>query len=533
MLFNSYPFICLFLPITLWGFWLLSRNNPSLVPLWLAAASLFFYGWWNPTYLVLLISSISANYFAGYTIDRQVGKIKQVLIGICVGANLALLGYYKYTNFFISNLDHLIGNNWTINPIILPLGISFFTFTQIAFLVDVYQGKVKEYNFVNYLLFVTYFPHLIAGPVLHHQDMMPQFKPSNIKYHPPQVATGLIILAIGLIKKVLLADGIVNYVSVIFEAVREHIQITFAEAWLGALAYTLQLYFDFSGYSDMAIGISLLFGIKLPINFNSPYKATNIIEFWRRWHITLSNFLRDYLYIPLGGNRKGKFRRYLNLFVTMILGGLWHGAGWTFIIWGGLHGLYLIINYGWRGLRESWGHSLMEVSLTGRILSTFITFIAVTIAWVFFRAQTLSSAIEMSSTMLTIPTTLTDLSLNLLQNPSEAIMWIMILLTITFCFPNTQEIINHQIIFSEFVKVQPRDRYIGKIASSKLFLSKLIKSKTQSRSIYIDLSYISIHEFLANQERNYLAIGIITPLILMLIVISESQAVKEFIYFNF
>ena len=244
MLFNSYPFICLFLPITLWGFWLLSRTNPSLVPLWLAAASLFFYGWWNPSYLVLLTASISANYFAGYTIDRQVGKTKQVSIGICVGANLALLGYYKYTNFFVSNLDHLIGNNWEIDKIILPLGISFFTFTQIAFLVDVYQGKVKEYNFINYLLFVTYFPHLIAGPVLHHQDMMPQFKPSNIKHHPPQVATGLIILAIGLIKKVLLADGIVNYVNVIFGAVGEHISLTFAEAWLGALAYTLQLYFD-------------------------------------------------------------------------------------------------------------------------------------------------------------------------------------------------------------------------------------------------------------------------------------------------
>jgi alginate O-acetyltransferase complex protein AlgI len=508
MLFNSYLFICLFLPITLIGFWLFQKLSPSLVSLWLVVASLFFYGWWNSSYLVLLLISISVNYVAGYTIDRQVGEVKKISIAIAVGANLALLGYYKYANFFIANLNSAFGQDWTIGAVILPLGISFFTFTQIAFLVDVYQGKVKEYNFIRYCLFVTYFPHLIAGPVLHHQEMMPQFKQLNTQQHQPEIAGGLVILAIGLAKKVLLADGIVNYVTVIFDAVREHVPLTFAEAWLGALAYTLQLYFDFSGYSDMAIGISLMFGVTLPINFNSPYKAVNIIEFWRRWHITLSNFLRDYLYIPLGGNRQGEFRRYVNLMLTMLLGGFWHGAGWTFIIWGGLHGLYLTLNHSWHGLRKSWGHDLQQVSIWGRIWSTSLTFIAVTIAWVFFRAENLTGAMAMLAQMLQIPTASTDLALNLIQNPQEAIVWIAVLLGIALFLPNTQEIMGKKFIFSEFVQ-------------------------TKSRSVLIDISYISIRKFLTNTVVSYFWIGASIPVVLILTIIAESQVVKEFIYFNF
>ncbi len=516
MLFNSYPFICLFLPITLTGFWWLGRSSPQLVPLWLVAASLFFYGWWNPTYLVLLLFSISANYFAGSAIDRQVGKFTKIslmeprswLIVFAVGANLALLGYYKYANFFVTNLSSAFGYDWTIGSVILPLGISFFTFTQIAFLVDVYQGKVKEYNFINYCLFVTYFPHLIAGPVLHHQEMMPQFKQLNTNQYQPEIAGGLTILAIGLAKKVLLADGIVNYVTVIFDAVKEHVSLTFAEAWLGALAYTLQLYFDFSGYSDMAIGISLLFGVTLPINFNSPYKAVNIIDFWRRWHITLSNFLRDYLYIPLGGNRHGEFRRYFNLLLTMLLGGLWHGAGWTFIVWGGLHGIYLILNHTWQGLRKSWGHDLKQISLFGRIWSTSLTFITVTIAWVFFRAETLTGAIDMLDQMLQIPTSSNQLALNLIQAPSEAIVWIGVLLAIAFFLPNTQEIMGSKFVFSEVIKIK-------------------------TKSVFVDLSGVSIREILKNKEISYFWIGSIIPILLLFVVIAESQAIKEFIYFNF
>lgn len=508
MLFNSYLFICIFLPITLIGFWLLGRILPRLVPLWLVVTSLFFYGWWNPAYLVLLIISVGANYIAGYTIDRQVGEVRKILTVLSIVANLAFLGYYKYANFFASNFNSVLGQNWTIEQILLPLGISFFVFTQIAFLVDVYQGKVKEYNFINYVLFITFFPQLIAGPVLHHHQMMPQFKELQEKKLQPEMASGLVILAIGLGKKVLLADGIVNYVNVIFDAVKEHVPITFAEAWLGALAYTLQLYFDFSGYSDMAIGLSLMFGITLPVNFNSPYKAVNIIDFWRRWHITLSNFLRDYLYIPLGGNRHGEFRRQINLMLTMLLGGFWHGAGWTFIIWGGLHGIYLTLNHSWQKLRKSWGHDIKEVSFWGRIGGTLLTFFAVTIAWVFFRAETLTGAIDMLDKMLQIPTSATDLSLNLIQTPREAVIWVIALLGIAWLLPNTQEIIESKVMFSEVIKVR-------------------------TKSIFVDLSHLSIRDILKHQEIGYFWIGSMLPIIILVTMIAESQIVKEFIYFNF
>jgi D-alanyl-lipoteichoic acid acyltransferase DltB (MBOAT superfamily) len=263
------------------------------------------------------------------------------LLASAIAVNLILLGYFKYANFFADNLNHFAGTALPIGQVILPLGISFFTFTQIAFLVDTYQGKVKEFNFVHYTLFVTYFPHLIAGPVLHHKEMMPQFAKRNVCHlNWDNVAVGLSIFVLGLAKKVLIADSLAEFATPIFSAVAAGGQPMLFEAWIGALAYTLQLYFDFSAYSDMAIGISLMFNVRLPMNFNSPYKATSIIDFWRRWHMTLSRFLRDYLYIPLGGSRNGKAQRYLNLMITMLLGGLWHGAGWTFVIWGGLHGFY-------------------------------------------------------------------------------------------------------------------------------------------------------------------------------------------------
>ncbi len=517
MLFNSYIFICLFLPITLIGFWLLGRILPALVPLWLVVTSLFFYGWWNPAYLPLLVLSIVGNYTAGYILGRQVvGKFSKVsvkeprswLIIIAIGANLALLGYYKYANFFITNLNSVLGYDWTIGSIVLPLGISFFIFTQIAFLVDVYKGEVKEYNFINYCLFIVYFPQLIAGPVLYHQEMMPEFNKLHTRKYRPEIAGGLTILAIGLAKKVLLADGIVHYVTVIFTAVKEHVPLTFAEAWLGALAYTLQLYFDFSGYSDMAIGISLLFGLTLPINFNSPYKAVNITEFWRRWHITLSNFLRDYLYIPLGGNRHGEFRRYFNLLLTMLLGGFWHGAGWTFIIWGGLHGIYLILNNSWQKLRKNWGHDLKKISIFGRIWSTALTFFAVTIAWVFFRAETLDGATYMLNQMLQIPTLPTDLSLDIVQTPNEALAWVSALLAIAFFLPNTQEIMSGKFMFSEVIKLK-------------------------SRAIFVNLSNVSIRDVLNNKEIGFFWIGSMVPIVILITMIAESQVVKEFIYFNF
>jgi D-alanyl-lipoteichoic acid acyltransferase DltB (MBOAT superfamily) len=309
---------------------------------------------------------------------------------------LALLAYFKYADFFIESVNSVTLTEWPLLNVILPVGISFFTFTQIAFLVDTYQGKVSEYRFIHYLLFVTYFPHLIAGPVLHHKEMMPQFdQSSTYRISGANIAVGLSIFAIGLAKKVLIADNLAPHAGFFFE---QPGQPSLLLAWGGVLAYTFQLYFDFSGYSDMAIGLSRLFGIRLPLNFHSPYKADSIIEFWRRWHMTLSRFLRDYLYIALGGNRHGPLRRYLNLGATMLLGGLWHGAGWNFVIWGALHGTYLMLNHGWVALAGR-----LSFTRTGRmwhVTGIVLTFIAVCFAWVFFRANDLPRALSIIAGML-------------------------------------------------------------------------------------------------------------------------------------
>ena len=268
---------------------------------------------------------------------------------VAIAANLALLAYYKYAIFFVANAQRLIGHVGPLPEIVLPLGISFFTFTQIAFLVDAHRGLAREYSFTHYTLFVTYFPHLIAGPILHHREMMPQFdRRSTYTLDWDNVAVGLTMFIIGLFKKTVIADDMAAFASPAFDAAAGGTQLTLLEAWGAALAYTFQIYFDFSGYTDMALGASRMFGIVLPLNFRSPYKAANIIDFWRRWHITLSRFLRDYVYIPLGGNRKTVPRRYENLLLTMLVGGLWHGAGWTFVFWGALHGIYLVVNHGWR-----------------------------------------------------------------------------------------------------------------------------------------------------------------------------------------
>lgn len=396
MLFNSYIFIFIFFPIVFLGFINIGKYSHALASLWLAAASLFFYGWWDVRYVSLLLSSIVFNYAAGHLIAQSLKSVSlpKIFLAGAIGVNLILLIYYKYVNFFTDNLNYFAGSSFTLGEVILPLGISFFTFTQIAFLVDTYQGKVKEFNFVHYILFVTYFPHLIAGPVLHHKEMMPQFAKRNVCHIKwDNFATGLSIFVLGLAKKVLIADSLAEFATPIYSAVATGGQPMLFEAWIGSLAYTLQLYFDFSAYSDMAIGISLIFNVHLPINFNSPYKSTSIIDFWRNWHMTLSRFLRDYLYIPLGGSRHGKTHRYLNLMITMLLGGLWHGAGWTFVIWGGLHGFYLMVNHAWRGLKERmcWSNGGMMAKLGAGAL----TFLAVDVGWVFFRADSFTSAMNM------------------------------------------------------------------------------------------------------------------------------------------
>jgi D-alanyl-lipoteichoic acid acyltransferase DltB (MBOAT superfamily) len=395
MLFNSLAFIFLFLPLTFVLFFALARVNHKLAAGWLAAASLFFYGWWNPVYVALLMASIVFNYVMGMRIASAPGK-KPVLL-FAIVANLALLGYYKYSNFFLANAGALIGQNLGVAEIVLPLGISFFTFTQIAFLVDTYQGKVKEYNFTHYCLFVTYFPHLIAGPILHHAEMMPQFAHADTyRMRAENVAVGLTIFFIGLFKKVILADGIAPYVAPLYGLPGAGVAPTLLEAWCGVIAYSLQLYFDFSGYSDMAIGLSRMFGVKLPLNFHSPYKAVNIADLWNRWHMTLSRFLRDYVFLPLGGQRKSAWRRYSSVILTMFLCGLWHGAGWTYIVFGLWHGACLALNQAWRSWR---GKARKHRTMPGTLVAVLLTYVCWLIGLVFFRADSVPHAMQMLAGM--------------------------------------------------------------------------------------------------------------------------------------
>ena len=406
MLFNSHIFIFLFLPITVFGFFKIGGWGYHRIAIsWLVAASLFFYGWWNPAYLGLMLFSIFFNYSVGIGLVNKLENRSlsaKILLIFGIGANLALLGYFKYANFFVDSVNTVFEIGWNLEKILLPLALSFFTFQQIAYLVDTYRGETREYNFLHYCLFVTFFPQLIAGPIVHHHEMLPQFaKGSIFRFNHTDFAVGLTIFFIGLFKKVIIADHFALYATPVFSAAEARETLTFFSAWKGTIAYSLQLYFDFSGYSDMAIGLARLFGVKLPLNFNSPYRSTSIIEFWRRWHMTLSRFLRDYLYYALGGNRKGPIRRYINLLLTMLLGGLWHGAGWTFVIWGGLHGLYLIVNHAWRFI---WRWRINR--WWSRTLARTLTLFFVMIGWVFFRAESFDGALHILKGMANLPTTL-------------------------------------------------------------------------------------------------------------------------------
>jgi D-alanyl-lipoteichoic acid acyltransferase DltB (MBOAT superfamily) len=397
MLFNSIPFIFVFLPVAVILFHGLARASHRAAAGFLVIASLFFYGWWDSRYVLLLVASTCGNFlFSEVIVRARTHRKATAVLAMAITADLAVLAYYKYANFFVTNFDVLTGLDWTFRAVILPLGISFYTFTQIAFLVDVYRNEVRERDFIHYLLFVTYFPHLIAGPILHHAEMMPQFaKRATYRLSGEHAAVGLSLFILGLVKKTICADGIAPVAQRVFAAAGNN-PIDLFHAWYGVLAYTMQIYFDFSAYSDMAVGISFLFGIRLPLNFDSPYKAVSIIDFWRRWHMTLSRFLRDYLYIPLGGSRCSPPRRYANLLITMLLGGLWHGAAWTYVIWGGLHGIYLMINHLWR--RVTKGLSLGS-GMIARGASLLITFLAVVVAWVFFRADSFSAAMAMLKSM--------------------------------------------------------------------------------------------------------------------------------------
>jgi alginate O-acetyltransferase complex protein AlgI len=393
MLFNSPEFLFLFLPIVLLVFIYLARfgdNRAQII--WLVIASIVFYGSWNPMFVLLIMSSVMVNYFLGRALAGAKEHLRKILV-LGVLFNLCLLGYFKYVGFFVDNLSAL--GIWLIPlpNIVLPLAISFFTFQQIAYLIDVSRGECKEYGFLQYTLFVVFFPQLIAGPIVHHAEMMPQFeKLRNVERLWPDIAVGFTLITIGLFKKVVLADSLAQYADPLFDVAAGGARLSTLDAWIATFSFSFQIYFDFSGYTDMAIGSARLFGIRLPENFSAPYKSLSIIEFWRRWHMTLSRFLRDYLYFSLGGNRHGTARRYRNLLLTMLLGGLWHGAAWTFVVWGGLHGFYLCINHGWRALCRAFG---LERLRTGNLLKPLyisLTALAWSLAFVVFRAADLGSA---------------------------------------------------------------------------------------------------------------------------------------------
>lgn len=511
MLFNSFEFIFLFLPYTLVLFFYISKkstenqgqlaiillitaslffysitkpdyllltlsltsilliyvsrknndNRRQLAITWLIIASLFFYGRTRPDNLLLIVVSMGINYYLGYRISNSLEKSwnKKIIFFLGITFNIGLITYFKYFVFLLSNINQIIDSDFTLPAIVLPLGISFFTFQQIAYLVDAYRGETKEYDLRKYMLFVCFFPQLIAGPIVHHKEILPQFEKESIyKFSQTALSIGLTVFIAGLFKKVIFADRIAEYSNLAFAAASQGIGLTFAESWVGALGYTLQLYFDFSGYCDMAIGASYMFGIRLPLNFNSPYKAISIVDFWRRWHITLSHFLRDYLYIPLGGSRQGEFRRYLNLLVTMLLGGLWHGAGWTFIFWGGLHGIYLIVNHLYRSVRLGWGHNLKNDGWLLRTTGQTVTFIAVVISWVFFKASSFEVAISILKSMfgfngIDLPEFLesylgflrnvgigfSGFTVNVGISQKYATFGILILLMIAWFTPNTQQ----------------------------------------------------------------------------------------------
>ncbi len=395
MLFNSYTFLFIFLPIILLGYYLVKKlHRPYMISLWLILASLVFYSWSSPVLLVLISLSILINYYLGTMmtkIDSQ--KTRKIVLGSGVSANILALGYFKYTHFFISNYNSLFGANFQLHSIILPLGISFLTLQQIAYLVDIYRREEYKPDFLNYCLFIAFFPKLLSGPIVRIKEIMPQLNKSYESLSLSEsLAVGLTTFILGLAKKVIIADTIGVYATTVFNAAAQGSSIAFFDSWAGALAYTCQLYFDFSGYTDMAIGLGLMFGIRLPLNFYSPYKAKSIIDFWRRWHITLSTFIRDYIYIPMGGNRKGFMLQGIFLLLAMAIAGLWHGAGWTFIIWGCLHGFYLVVNHGWRKIKTKLG---MNGNQTGwGFPSMMVTFLAVIVAWVFFRADSVQVALN-------------------------------------------------------------------------------------------------------------------------------------------
>lgn len=519
MLFNSFEFILYFLPAALVAYYACRAAGLVRISVaTLAFASVFFYGWWDWRNLFILGTSVAFNYIVGRRTARRDASARAWLI-VGVAGNLLALGVFKYYNFFATNFASLTGVTARLLEFALPLGISFFTFTQIAFLVDTWRGKAREYRFLEYLLFVSYFPHLIAGPIIHHKQLIPQL---DRRFGLPKVlddfGLGLLIFVLGLAKKVLLADNIAPFANVVFSAAADGKAIDPVSAWAGVLAYTLQLYFDFSGYSDMAVGLSKMFGINLPINFNAPYRATSVIDFWRRWHMTLSRFLRDYLYISLGGNRLGKVRRYVNLLVTMLLGGLWHGAGWTFIIWGAIHGTALAANHLWRSVAPAWWRRA-PLSVTGTV-GWGLTFFVAVIGWVYFRAHDVASANRLMAAMFTPQAGIVDGLVATLRQSVHTLLtfgWLDILLTLLG--PSANYVPGFGLIASvQFLMLLPFLIVLSAAGPTALVVACRIRHG------------FAIPGWFA-QARGFAAVGAIA--LLLFICLGRMNNATEFLYFQF
>jgi alginate O-acetyltransferase complex protein AlgI len=463
VLFHSTEFLLVFLPVVFIG-WLalLISKRARLGLAWLTICSLVFYSYWNPPYFFLLTGSILFNYTLGGVVEQTAKysqRCRRNFLAFGITANLCLLAYFKYANFFVDTINSLFSQGWTFEKVLLPLAISFFTFQQIAYLVDAYRNKVRGHSFWEYAFFVSFFPQLIAGPIVHHSEVLPQVQKikTSLGEIVFNVLVGASIFSLGIFKKVVLADSCGELATPFFEASTEGLSFATSETWAGVLAYSFQIYFDFSGYSDMAIGLARIFGIRLPENFASPYRATNIIDFWRRWHITLSRFLKEYLYIPLGGNRRGVAVRYRNLLITMLLGGLWHGAGWTFVVWGGLHGVYLICNHWW-DFMSSKINSRFPITCISAALGWALTMFAVLIAWVFFRSDSISTALQILQNML--PGTANEVeSAARLGNFFTGYLlwpWLLTLTGISLLLPTTQEYFrNYQPVLEHCEKKRP------------------------------------------------------------------------------
>ncbi|MGD0280245.1 MAG: MBOAT family O-acyltransferase [Smithella sp.] len=388
MLFNSFPYIFLFLPVSVIVYFSLNKFSEKAGRYWLVIISLIFYSFGTLSYLPLLLLSIVINYAVGLAI-RQNSFSKNIIksndklfLTIGIIFNVGLLAFFKYSDFFITNINQAINLNLKFLHLAIPLAISFYTFQQIAYLVDTYRKEIKDINFLDYCIFVTFFPRLLMGPITRYNEVIPQLQLTDQKrVDYGNMSIGLYLFFIGLCKRVVIADTFGIYADIGYTSTQS---LSMIEAWITSFSYTFQIYFDFSGYTDMAIGTAYFFNIKLPFNFNSPYLSVNIQDFWRRWHITLSRFLRDYIYIPLGGNRKGEYFTYINIMITFLIGGFWHGAGWTFIIWGAIHGTALCLQRMWQKFKIK----------MPKFLAIFITFNVVNVAWIFFRAKSLSDAIN-------------------------------------------------------------------------------------------------------------------------------------------